>query len=477
MLLATTHPKGVARVCGELYSLASRCRYCVVFFPTSWVRRGDGHMGVIPTSVRFWLLALTTATATSIGVGLTSNQTVSQQDWLVAFALLILIVIVERLDIRFPISSGSLGVSVGAPLALAAAMQLGVGIAALIVLIGHITDSILARRDPIKSLTNVGTFVCATAAGGGIYALLADPALSPLGSIKNLACALLASVVFVLVSTGTMTVIVAPIVGLPMSTLWQSTLRLSAVEALTLPAVAGLVAVAANENAAAVLLLIFPLLGPQIAYRTLNKAQRGVRDTLESLTDAIELRDPYTANHSIRVTETVRAILEEMPDVPYELTATILAASRVHDVGKVGTKDLTLYKPGPLTADERREIRRHAEIGGEIVSRIDEYRLTASIIRHHHEHWNGTGYPDGLAGADIPLGSRVIGVADAFDAMTSDRPYRRAMTQLAALEEVRRNSGIQFDPRVVVAFERVMSRQAEEPASIRSPSDNTKVAV
>lgn len=431
-------------------------------------------MGVIPTSARFWLLGLAAATATTLGVGLTSTQTVSQQDWLVACALLVLIVVVERVDIRFPISSGSLGVSVGAPLALAAAMHLGVGIGALIVLIGHTADSLLARRDPIKSLTNIGTFVCATAAGGGVYTALADPLISPLGSVENLVFALLASIVFVLVSTGTMTVIVAPIVGLPMSTLWQSTLRLSAVEAVTLPAVAGLVAVAANENAAAVLLLIFPLLGPQIAYKTLNKAQRGVRDTLESLTDAIELRDPYTANHSIRVTETVKATLEEMPDVPYELTATILAASRVHDVGKVGTRDLTLYKPGPLTADERREIRRHAEIGGEIVSRIDEYRLTASIIRHHHEHWNGAGYPDGLVGTDIPVGSRVIGVADAFDAMTSDRPYRRAMSQQAALAEIRRNSGTQFDPQVVAAFERALFRPHEQSSSIGASSGSAQ---
>lgn len=430
-------------------------------------------MGEIPTSVRFWLLLLAAATATALGVGLTSAQTVSRQDWLVACALLILIIVVERLDITVPVSVGSFSVSVGAPLGLATAMHLGVGIAALLVLTGNVIDSILARRDPIKSLTNIGSFVCATAAGGGLYVLLADPAVSPLGSIRNLTCALVASIAFVIVSTGTMTLIVAPIIGLPMVTLWQSTLRLSALEAFTMPAVAGLIAVAANENAAAVILLMFPLLGPQIAYRTLTKAQRGVRDTLESLVDAIELRDPYTNNHSIRVTDTVKAILDEMPDVPYELTATILSASRVHDVGKVGTRDLTLYKPGRLTSDERQEIRRHAEIGGEIVSRIDEYRLTASIIRHHHEHWNGAGYPDGLTGADIPLGSRVIGVADAFDAMTSDRPYRRAMSRVAALDEIRHHSGTQFDPRVVIAFERVMSRQSEEAPSRSSVSTNS----
>jgi HD-GYP domain-containing protein (c-di-GMP phosphodiesterase class II) len=182
-----------------------------------------------------------------------------------------------------------------------------------------------------------------------------------------------------------------------------------------------------------------------------------VRDTLESLNDAVEQRDPYTSNHSIRVTNTVRMILQEMSDVPYELTETILAASRVHDIGKVGTRDLTLYKPGPLTTEERREMQRHAEIGSVIVSRTDEYRLTASIIRHHHEHWNGAGYPDRLAGQEIPLGSRVIAVADAFDAMTSDRPYRNGMSTQVAIEEVRRGSGTQFDPRVVSAFLRAMS--------------------
>lgn len=430
------------------------------------------RMDIIPTNVRLWLLALTAATATCLGVGLTSAQTVSPQDWLVACVLLVLITVVERLDISYPIPSGSLRVSVGAPLGLAAAMHLGVGVASLIVLIGHIADSILARRDPIKSLTNVGTFVCATAAAGGLYMFLADPGLSPLGSVRNLLSAVIVSVVFVLVSTGIMTVIVAPIVGLPLATLWKSTLRLSAIETVTLPAVASLVAIAAKENAAAVVLLIFPLLGPQVAYRTLNKAQRGVREMLESLADVIELRDAYTANHSKRVTQTVRSILEEMPDVPYELTEIILAAARVHDVGKVGTRDLTLYKSGPLTATERQEIQRHAEIGGEIVSKIEDYRLTALIIRHHHEHWNGAGYPDGLSGEEIPLGSRAISVADAFDAMTSDRPYRRAMSQVTALEEIRRSSGTQFDPGVVAAFQRALSRRAAAPTLVPTASEN-----
>jgi hypothetical protein len=360
-----------------------------------------------------------------------------------------------------------MNVSVGAPLALAAAMHLGVGVGCLIVLTGHLVDSVLAHRDPIKSLTNIATFVSAAAVGGAIYWELANTAISPVGSLTNLGAALLASSAFVIVSTTSLAVIVAPIIGMPMHTLWQSTLRLSAVEAVTLPAVGGLVSLAAQESAAAVLLLAFPLVGPQVAYRTLVRAQRSVRDTLESLADAVEQRDPYTSHHSIRVTNTVRLILQELTDVPYELTETIMAAARVHDIGKIGTRDLTLYKPGPLTTEERREMQRHAEVGGVIVSRTDEYRLTASIIRHHHEHWNGNGYPDRLAAQEIPLGSRIIAVADTFDAMTSDRPYRTAMSRAVAIEEIRRGSGAQFDPTVVSAFLRGMG--AATGATVTAP--------
>lgn len=417
------------------------------------------QMNSIPLRVRLCLLVLVTATATVSGSGLASTQAVSRQDWLVALAFLALIITVERLAVSFPVLSGSFQVSVGAPIALAASIHLGVGLGALIVLTGHALDSIAAKRDPFKSVTNICTVVCATAAGGTVYSAFAEESASPVGTPENLVLLIMASIAFVIVSTSSVAFIVAPIIGIPMRSLWRSTLSLSALETVTLPAVAGLVAVAANENAAAVLLLLFPLLGPQMAYRALAKAQQSVRHTLEGLADATEQRDFYTANHSVRVTDTVRAILEEMSDVPYELTDTILAASRVHDVGKVGTRDVTLYKPGPLTGEEREEMRRHAAIGGEIVSRIDEYRLTAAIIRHHHEHWNGNGYPDGIAGQDIPLGSRIIAVADAFDAMTSDRPYRRAMASSTAFEEIRRNSGSQFDPHVVEAFEHVWSRR------------------
>lgn len=421
-------------------------------------------------SLRNRLIGLNAITIASLVFALNSPDRVafSLSTWATIGAFILILTAVERADVSIPLSSTTLRISVGASIGLAAAIQLGPALGCIIVLIGHLLDSVLARRDPIKSLTNVCTFVTATSLGGLFYWSVASAASSPVGSSQNILASLGASAVHIAISTLLMASIVAPIVGMPIISFIQSAIRLLAMETLAMPAVAGMIVVAAKENAFAIILLSFPLLGPQVAYRTLARAQQSVRATLESLTDVVERRDPYTANHSERVSRYVRRTLQEMPDIPFDLIETIVAAARVHDLGKVGTRDLILFKPGPLTTEERREIQRHTVIGSELLSVSDEYHLMALIVRHHHEFWNGAGYPDHIAGEDIPLGSRIIAVADAFDTMTTDRPYRTAMPVAAALEEIRRSSGTQFDPHVVRAFLQVFgtaNKATLEPAS------------
>jgi HD-GYP domain-containing protein (c-di-GMP phosphodiesterase class II) len=133
----------------------------------------------------------------------------------------------------------------------------------------------------------------------------------------------------------------------------------------------------------------------------------------------------------------------------------------VHDVGKIGLPVGLLEKPGALTLDERREMERHSEIGERIVAKVEDYAEIAAIVRHHHERWDGQGYPDGLCGEAIPLVSRIIAVADAYNAMTSDRPYRDAMPSRVARLRLAQAADSQFDTAVVAAFEAVLAGATE----------------
>jgi HD-GYP domain-containing protein (c-di-GMP phosphodiesterase class II) len=136
-------------------------------------------------------------------------------------------------------------------------------------------------------------------------------------------------------------------------------------------------------------------------------------------------------------------------------------AAAFHDIGKVAVSERILNKPGPLTDAERREVERHVEVGAEILAEIDFLQGALPLVRHCHEHWDGGGYPDGLAGDRIPLGARVILVCDAHDAMTADRPYRRALPPDAAYAEISSAAGRQFDSRVTSAFLEAVGRRGE----------------
>lgn len=164
-----------------------------------------------------------------------------------------------------------------------------------------------------------------------------------------------------------------------------------------------------------------------------------------------EGRDDYTGHHTRRVAHLTYRIarLLRVPNAPE-----IATASRLHDLGKVSLPDHILLKPGPLTAQEQQEMQRHAELGASMLSGGNStiVRLAQVIARHHHERWDGTGYPDGLRGEDIPLAARITAVADVFDALTSERPYKPAWSREDALNEIAAQSGRQFDPAVVKAL-------------------------
>ncbi len=171
----------------------------------------------------------------------------------------------------------------------------------------------------------------------------------------------------------------------------------------------------------------------------------------KTLVSMIGFRDHYTASHSARVARYVRNIATQLV-LPDTETETLVSAASLHDIGKAGISDQILLKPGKLTAEELAWAQKYPEWGWMTLSQVDGFQRAALLVLHQREKIDGSGYPKGLRGEEIPLGSRIIAVADCFDALTNDRPYRDALSREAALEELMRCAGTQFDPEVVNAF-------------------------
>ncbi len=184
------------------------------------------------------------------------------------------------------------------------------------------------------------------------------------------------------------------------------------------------------------------------------------RASVEVLAATVDAKDPYTHDHSRKVARYARLLAEAMGCPPEEVEQ-IELAGLLHDVGKIGIPDHILRKPGRLDPEEWELMKAHAPLGADILAAHPALQPIVPLIRHHHERWDGKGYPDGLHGDEIPLGAAIIGLADAFDTMTSDRPYRRGMPIAAAVEELVRCSGTQFHPEVAATFRRLLEESPE----------------
>jgi putative two-component system response regulator len=195
--------------------------------------------------------------------------------------------------------------------------------------------------------------------------------------------------------------------------------------------------------------------------RQTDKIRESFLNSLKSLALALEAKDQYTSGHSQRVADIAVNIARKL-NMSTEEIERLSFASLVHDIGKIGIKESVINKEGDLTDEEYAYISTHSVIGENILTPVIEDKEILKMVRHHHERHDGRGYPDGLSGQQIPLGARIVAVADMFDAMTSDRPYRKSVSREVAVNELKRYASTQFDPQVVNAFIETMS---ETPAS------------
>jgi len=432
-------------------------------------------------SLRLYLLTVMLSVLTGIGLFLPEwsfPSVMQSQYWngLVAFALLGIVCDSTFLPIS-RITSANVRSSVAFIPLLASVLlfahpwpMLMSGLAALVV------DAFVRRKPMIRVWFNVAQYMLAVGLGGLLYRLLGGP----VGLVDfhfTLLPFLALVATFFIVNQGSVALGVA---SLGQMSVWESWSRIAGGSLLydfISSSLAVLLAFLFTQlQFVGLAILILPLFFVRHMYQMNLQVERVNRELLELMVKAIEARDPYTSGHSVRVAEYARQIAREIGLNP-KLVDQIGTAALLHDVGKIYEEFAPLLrKEGRLTPEERMLMQAHPVRSAELAGTIAEFRGKVQVdIRNHHENYDGSGYPDGLTADQIPIGARIIMVADTLDAMTTDRPYRKALTLQRALEELAKHSGTQFDPRLVAVvskstgIRRLLGPQlATEPIAVAS---------
>ncbi len=360
----------------------------------------------------------------------------------------------SSMPVRLP--RGSV-VSVSAAPIVAALFLGGPFAGAFVALVGTLDPREVRGQVPwYGTLFNHAAIVIAVVLGGPVLEfgrLVLTPEESELAPLIELFAFLAACAIVYLINWTMAVMAVSARTGVPSRTIWAQDVSGIAANLIGLAPVAWLMAqVFQLPNGVgwwATPLFVVPLFTTRLAYARFVETRELFEQTIEALSKAVDARDKYTRNHSSRVSH----IAQEMSRVmrlPETEIEKIRWAGLLHDVGKIGIRDAILLKEGPLDKGERMLMNQHPTIGAEIVAPATQLSEEAPLIKAHHEWFNGSGYPDGVEALDIPLGARILTIADAYEAMTSSRPYRKTpLTHEQAVDQLEKFTGIQFDPTIV----------------------------
>ena len=254
---------------------------------------------------------------------------------------------------------------------------------------------------------------------------------------------------FLLVNTLIMTFLIITLSGGKFLYIWSENFRGTIVNVMAVGLLGVIVAIAYdNYGAGAVVLFFIPLMLSRYSFKLYVDMRKNYYDTVKALINAIEAKDPYTSGHANRVGEYSVAIAQEI-NLSSKQIEIIKNAALLHDIGKIGIDDRILNKQERLSDLELEVIKNHPSIGYDIIKDIGFLKDVMNIVKHHHEKWDGSGYPQGLKGSEIPIETTILTISDAYDAMTTDRPYRKALSSEEAVKELLKYSGTQFNPEII----------------------------
>jgi HD-GYP domain-containing protein (c-di-GMP phosphodiesterase class II) len=297
---------------------------------------------------------------------------------------------------------------------------------------------------------NAANTLLSVVAGSQAYRLLSG-GQQMMADLHSLAAAFVAGVCYAATTFLLTAAMIALAQGGPALHRFREASFSAAPQSIALVGLGVAIAAAYAVSPVAAALLLFPMGGVYLAVRASLSLRAETKRALEDMANRVDAYHPYTYEHSERVTYYAERLVQRL-NLTREQAEDICRAARVHDLGKLGANLAVLDKPSRLTDEEFKEIQVHPVKGAELVSGYKDYRNGSDLILYHHERFDGKGYPFGLKGTQIPLGARIIAVADSVDAMLSDRPYRKGLPLTAVLTELERNTGMQWDPEVVNAM-------------------------
>lgn len=359
--------------------------------------------------------------------------------------------VAELLDYRMPQGGqGSIAIIPFLAIALMATSWHGIAVVAAV----ELAVQAMRKRPPLKLVFNVAQASLSVAVGSLVYGIAGGDSFANADSFQatvtaNASAALLSLAGVAFTNTVSVSAVIAASNGDRFAAVWRrNTLGTLAYLLLAWPFACGLAWVYAQKGALTAIIAAIPMLGARQLYITTLKLQQTSRELLELMVKAIEARDPYTSGHSRRVSQNA-AIIARGLSLSSAQVERVRVAGLLHDIGKIH-EDFApiLRKEGKLTAAEWEVMKTHSAKGADLISTLSDLRDIESTVRHHHENWDGTGYPSGIAGEQIPLFARVITLADTIDALTTDRPYRPARTEEQVRAELVRCRGSQFDPSI-----------------------------
>jgi putative nucleotidyltransferase with HDIG domain len=328
-----------------------------------------------------------------------------------------------------------------------------------------------------KRIYNVAQLSVTAAAAALVWRVLGGSATP--GDVYSAPGMAIAALTYFSVNTTFTSSIVSLASGLPIRiTLWRSH-RHTWQTSLGMVFIGVLIAVLWSSSPWTIALAAVPLTAIFFAFRNTISLQTHTIDALFNLADILDARDPYTHGHSLRVGQYAEKLALAM-GLSGDEAHLIFLAGRLHDIGKCAIRNEVLLKPGALTEEEREHMCIHPEVGSSMLASFSLFSECARYVRAHHERWDGNGYPDKLAGENIPLGARIIAVADTFDAMTTTRPYRKALPLAEARKRLKEGAGTQWDARAIAVFLRLLETtplgQTEPTPLPTQASPTTKAA-